>query len=107
MLSVGLNGNDKLEEIWKDATVSEAPSQRVLGSTEQNYKKKKKTSIRITALLAEILIESLSEHMLKALSVGSARLVTGCCDKFMKNIMDNFELKWHINDRLLIGVDIE
>ena len=45
--------------------------------------------------------------MLKALSVGSARLVTGCCDKFMKNIMDNFELKWDINDRLLIGVDIE
>ena len=34
VLIVRLNGNEKLEEILKEAIVSEAPFQRVLGGTE-------------------------------------------------------------------------
>jgi hypothetical protein len=39
VLNVRLKGNDKLEEIWKEAIVSKAPSERVLGDTDQIYAK--------------------------------------------------------------------
>jgi hypothetical protein len=39
VLKARLKSNDKLEEIWKEAIVSKAPSQRVLGETDQIYVK--------------------------------------------------------------------